>query len=268
MDLDFKTIVGETVAELLSGYRNFTNVLSSEVIEVASSRVVRSSVIGDEGLIIVQLEFKCRESYGDEEPKFTVLYFLKEATNVCVGKLKIKDQLPCPLAELLDTYIMPWPNSARRYALPYSNYVKLIPVSTLPGISSIHRREAAFARRNFERELREWLNFIWRSKLSEKDLNSIKPPIQVKEKAKCSKGAEFQKIFVSEIWTAMQMEHFNSGSRLSFLPMELVEVIYRHVEQYWKSSIETRGVFASVVAQVPFPKPKGECYPFSSVRFD
>ena len=265
MDLDFKTIVGETVAELLSGY-NFSNVLSSEVIEVASSRVVRSSVIRDEGLIIVQLEFKCRQSYGDEEPKLTVLYFLKEATNVCVGKLKIKDQLPCPLAELLDTYIMPWPNSAM-YALPYSNYVKLIPVSTLPGISSIHRREAAFAR-NFERELRESLNFIWGSNLKEKDLISIKPPIQVKEKAKCSKGAEFQKIFVSEIWTVMQMEHFNSGSRLSFLPMELVEVIYRHVEQYWKSSIETRGVFASVVAQVPFSKPKGECYPFSSVRFD
>ena len=52
-------------------------------------------------------------------------------------------------------------------------------------------------------------------------------------------------------------EHYNPDSRLSKLPIEIIETVYSHVVDFWKEHIETGGIYASVVAKVEFPPPTG-----------
>ena len=242
-------------ADLLSGYRH-KKILSSEIRNIVNTRMLKSPIIGSENLTIGELVYQTKiHEYGSDEKDETVTVLVLIETNSvkCVGKLKFKEALPCPLPELLHNYVLPYPDTSM-YSIPYSSFSRWIPVSSLPGIASLHRRKSP----NFDRDLDERTRWLWRSHISESMKQSITLPNPREEKKKSADQDDEMEAHFCEILSTLFDEKENMNSRLSFLPSEILETVYSHVVNYWRSCIETRGIFASVVAQVTFPKPTGK----------
>ena len=62
---------------------------------------------------------------------------------------------------------------------------------------------------------------------------------------------------ICTVLSCLLEERQNPASRLSFLPVEIIQEIYTYIFIFWETHIETKGIFASVVSKVKFPKPKG-----------
>ena len=110
---------------------------------------------------------------------------------------------------------------------------------------------------NFNNDLHERNYRSWNVKMRDLALNARPPspnPWNKKSKKKNKVPTEPKSCPVLD---TLIDEHYNFESRLSKLPIEIIETVYSHVVNIWAKHIETRGIFASIVSKVKFPKPQG-----------
>ncbi|XP_063718863.1 uncharacterized protein LOC134845733 isoform X2 [Symsagittifera roscoffensis] len=203
---------------------------------------LKTSTIVSTELAVVEIFFTVVED--SEELEVTILLFYDSVEDSCRGLLKISGELPCDLNRFMHEYVMPVPQNGS-LNIWYLNEFSPIHISRFPKISSLHRR----SHENFQHDLaqRNWR--LWNCP----ELGKIGPPSNLERHPSSENEAESY----CDILSVLMDERVNQNSRLSKLPIELIENIYSKLETTWTSHIETRGIFASVVAKVMFPPPCG-----------
>ena len=148
-------------------------------------------------------------------------------------------------------------------------YVRPIPAVNLPGISAMHRRskdsKRQLDRRHHDSERINWLCQGLKSKEIDKILGKIDLPAPAPRsqgslkyfKKSAEPSCKDSNSKICAVLTCLLEERQNPASRLSFLPVEIIQEIYTYIFIFWETHIETKGIFASVVSKVMFPKPKG-----------
>ncbi|XP_075246010.1 uncharacterized protein LOC142339676 [Convolutriloba macropyga] len=252
------SVFDEVKQGLVSRFGLYKEILSGEIRNVVDSRTLKSSLIGNENLTVAEFYYKIKVidiGADDKEEFVTILSFIETNSTERIGNIRIKNELPCSLHDIFYQYLLPDPRLTDSWVgeITFSNYENLIPISLLPGISKLHRR-GHFA---YDQEFLQRSRFLWHSEFSSKERKSIKSfETRVSKKTALKKRHDLETHFC-QILGVMLEEKENSQSFLALLSTEVLETIYSHVVNYWKSCIETRGIFASIVARVKFPEPTG-----------
>ena len=269
---EFK-MVADGIKENLSLGHSISAVTSMNVKAMIFPPALKNSTIGSSTMAIAEIIFKVQGKYTQKEDTFTLVIFHDTSLQHQKGPLtksrydlknyirtlKFPNELPCELSKLVTDYILPKPNC--HYNFEYIPYVKPIPVINLPGISAMHRRLDGI-----DLERINWLCTGLKSKEIDKLLSKIElpAPFRSQDRLKCFKKSTALSCKVSlsnskicAVLSCLLEERQNPASRLSFLPVEIIQEIYSYIFIFWQTHIETKGIFASIVSKVKFPKPTG-----------
>ena len=269
--------VAEAIKKDLSESHSVTAVISMNIKAMIFPPSLKESIIGSSTMAMAEIFFKIQrryvnrdsidERYAQKEDTFTYVIFHDTSPEHqkafstlrnSITMLKFDKELPCELSKLVTDYILPKPNHYYNHYDHYVPNVRPIPTVNLPGISTMHRRSK-------ERQW-EWIdtsriNLLFRglkSTLKSKEINEIIGKINYPTPS--PRGLSCEEDSNSKICTVLSClleERQNPASRLSFLPVEIIQEIYTYIFIFWETHIETKGIFASVVSKVKFPKPKG-----------
>ena len=99
---------------------------------------LQNSLVGSSKLAAAEMLVQIDENYLQNVKTWTYLVFFDPEEQIMKGVLKISGQLSCNLPEFLSNYLIPLPDND---LFDLENLRAVIPVhlSSLPGISSIHR---------------------------------------------------------------------------------------------------------------------------------
>ena len=285
---EFKTIADAIKEDLLLTSHSVSAVTSMNIKAMLFPPALKESIIGSSTMAMAEIFFKIQKRYyypdtnpdpdAQKEDTFTyVIFHDPSLQHRVVGgwntlknsitALKFDKELPCELSKLVTDYILPKP--FHRYKFDYIPNVRpwhIIPAVNLPGISAMHRR-LKDSNHYWERSETGRINLLFRG-LKSKEINNIIGKIDLPAPPRSHERLKFLKKYVlpsckesnskiSAVLSCLLEERQNPASRLSFLPVEIIHEIYTYIFIFWETHIETRGIFASVVSKVKFPKPQG-----------
>jgi len=99
--------VFEQTQNTLKTCYNINDIKSSKINSVVTSSCVKSSILDSDSLAVAELVYKCRIrewQKPDSEQDITVLLFIDVNKIELLGRIKIKNALPCSLEELINNY--------------------------------------------------------------------------------------------------------------------------------------------------------------------
>ena len=253
--------VADAIKKELSESDSITAVISMNIKAMIFPPALKESIIGSSTMAMAEIFFKVQGRYTRKEETFTYVIFHDTSPEHqkafstlrnSIAILKFDEELPCELSKLVTDYILPKPN--HHFQMWYPN-VRPIPAVNLPGISTMHRRSKE---PHWERIDTSRINFLFRG-LKSKDINKIIGKINYPtlSQSALTFDNEDSNSKICAVLSCLLEERKNPASRLSFLPVEIIQEIYTYIFIFWKTHIETKGIFASIVSKVEFPKPKG-----------
>ncbi len=218
----------------------------AEVHLVSASRDEPTYVL----VIVLDTSVKGQQEDDDEEDEECESLW-DDSKRIGVHKFNGEDGLPCQLEDLFDLYLLPELEYGDGSINLYQNFVHPIAYADLPQSGRLHRMDSS----NWERDKQERSRFLWRVDDAPLPVNAAgaKPPGKSRSKNK-KKGSASES--GGALLQTLLTEQRDPASHLSKLPVELIFRIYQSVE-IWSEHIISKGVFASVVARVDFPKPTG-----------
>ena len=278
--------VADAIKENLSLSHSVSAVTSMNIKAMIFPPALKESIIASSTMAMAEIFFKIQGRYTQKEDTFTYVIFhdtslqhqkdpptegntgdwnnLKNS----IKTLKFHKELPCELSKLLTDYILPKPNHYNFN--DYTPYARPIPAVNLPGISAMHRRSKESNCRQLDRgdhhdtDRINCLCMGLKSKEIDKILSKIDLPAPSRshDRFKYLKKSEVptykdSNSKICAVLTCLLEERQNPASRLSFLPVEIIQEIYTYIFMFWETHIEIKGIFASVVSKVKFPQPKG-----------
>ena len=266
--------VAEAIKKDLSESHSVTAVISMNIKAMIFPPSLKESIIASSTMAMAEIFFKIQrryvnrdsidQRYAQKEDTFTYVIFHDTSLQhqkACstlrnsITMLRFDGQLPCELSKLVTDYILPKPNHYYNHYDHYVPNVRPIPAVNLPGISTMHRRSKE---PHWERIDTSRINILFqglKSKEINKIIGKIKYPTLSKSALTFDKKDSNSKICA--VLSCLLEESQNPTSRLSFLPVEIIQEIYTYIFKFWETHIETKGIFASIVSKVKFPKPKG-----------
>ena len=264
--------VADAIKKDLSESHSVTAVISMNIKAMIFPPALKQSIIGSSTMAMAEIFFKIQrryvnrdsidQRYAQKEDTFTYVIFhdtSPQHQKACstlrnsITMLKFDKELPCELSKLVTDYILPKPDHYDNFA--YVPNVRPIPVVNLPGISTMHRRSKE---RQWELIDTSRINCLFRG-LKSKEINKIIGKINYPtlSQSALTFDKEDSNTKICAVLSCLLEERQNPASRLSFLPVEIIQEIYTYIFIFWETHIETQGIFASIVSKVKFPKPKG-----------
>ena len=248
-DQELRNVANEVHEKIVENISPLGSVESMCLKDMIVPPGLKFSTYSSSNLAILELFYSIRFREDSTPQSMTFLVFYDSESKNIEGRLKIEGELSCDLKSFVHNYSTPIP-SLGYDGIPFGMPIIPVPISRFPPISELHRRSGF----GFESYLTNHNFRTWKVKV--KDLIENRPAACSKSRSSKNESESTQKPSCA-IWDALINEQSSSSSRLSWLPFELIEVIYAHVVNIWKEHVQTGGVFASVVAKVKFPQPKG-----------